>query len=134
MREYTEKEIINKEIKRQETKVICNKCGTTQDLFGEDYEREWQANEFQSLSCYFGYGSRYDMESWQFDLCEDCLTELIKTFKFVPSGFGEDGYIAAYPQIMFEKWKETGIIDLEAVMTEDEIKKNGGSLYSDDED
>lgn len=134
MRKQIKKEVITKKIEYQDTSVTCNKCGKEEVLTADDYQKEWQANEFQSFSCYFGYGSRYDMESWEFDLCEECLTELIKTFKIVPDGFAEDIYIAYHPQIMFDKWKETGIIDLEAGMTKDEIKENGGSIYSDTRD
>jgi len=35
---------------------------------------------------------------------------------------------------MFEKWKETGIVDLEAGMTPEEIEENGGIIYVDRDD
>ncbi len=134
MRTYEEKEVVLTRMERLPLSVTCNKCGKTAGLQGEDYEREWGANEFQRFSLHFGYGSRYDMESWGFDLCEDCLTELIRTFKHVPDGFGQDCHRAKYPQIMFEKWKETGIVDLEAGMTPEEIAEDGGSIYVDIEE
>lgn len=133
MRKYIEKEIIEKHNEYIEKSVTCNKCGKLKVLEGEDYTREWQANEFQSMHCSFGYGSGYDQERWQFDLCEDCLTDIVREFKIVPDGFGQDQYIAYHPQTMFEKWKETGVIDLEAGMTKEEIEENGGSIYSDEE-
>jgi hypothetical protein len=53
------------------------------------------------------------MESWHFDLCEDCLVEIIKSFKYVPNGFREDKsyfIINDYDehQKIFNRWKETG--------------------------
>lgn len=69
--------------------ITCNKCGKTHELHGEEHQREWQAEEFQGFSCSFGYGSKYDMETWSFDLCESCLKEFVNTFKIKPSGYGE---------------------------------------------
>lgn len=66
-------------------------------------------------------------------MCDNCLRNLIKTFKHVPKGFGETTYYARYPQVMFEKWKETGELDIEAGMTEEEIEKQGGSIYTPEE-
>lgn len=108
--------------------ITCNKCGlaSTEDNYGFD--------KFQEFSTSFGYGSRYDGEHWRFDLCDKCLTELVKSFKIVPDGFGEDSYYAVYPQIMFDNWKKTGVVDLEAGMTEEEIAERGGSIYVDEEE
>lgn len=104
-------------------KVTCNKCGD------KNIEEEYDYERFSEISLSFGYGSMYDSEHWSFDLCDQCLTDLIKTFKLVPEGFGEDGYFAKYPQIMFEHWKETGEVNLEAGMTRQEIIEQGGSIY-----
>lgn len=108
----------------QLVKVSCNKCGDANT--DEEYDKE----RFSEINLTFGYGSDYDNERWSFDLCDDCLTELVKSFKHVPDGFGEDIYYAKYPQVMFERWKETGKIDLEAGMTPEEIENQGGSIYS----
>lgn len=104
--------------------IICNKCGD------KDTEEDYDHERFQELSMSFGYGSRYDSEHWSFDLCDQCITDLIKTFKHVPKGFGEDSHFARYPQTMFENWKETEEINLEAGMTPEEIKAHGGSIYA----
>jgi hypothetical protein len=106
--------------------VTCNKCSkrSTDEGYGH--------KSFQEFNTSFGYGSRYDSQNWSFDLCDDCLTELIQSFKIVPTGFGESSYYATYPQIMFDEWKETGVVDLEAGMTEEEIAANGGSIYTSD--
>jgi hypothetical protein len=52
------------------------------------------------------------MEHWSFDLCDDCLASIVKTFKFPPDGFMKDGYniISSEEeyQKVFENWKETG--------------------------
>lgn len=114
------------------TEVVCNKCGCTSGKLQDD--DSYAANEFQEFGTYFGYGSRFDMERWSFDLCEDCLVELIKTFKHSPSGFAQENYFVHNEQLTFEKWKETGQIDIEAGMTLEEIEERGGSLYGDWED
>ncbi|WP_227939998.1 hypothetical protein [Alkalihalobacillus deserti] len=89
MRKYEKKEITKVERAYLETSITCNKCGKTKQLEGEDYEREWQSNVFQSFTTHFGYGTRHDTEKWNFDLCEDCLTELVRSFKHLPDGFRE---------------------------------------------
>lgn len=87
MREY---ELLNKKVKKYELKsVTCNKCGKIQKFHYEDLRKEWQVAEFQRFSCSFGYGSKFDMEDWKFDLCEDCLEEMVNTFKIKPEGFRE---------------------------------------------
>lgn len=114
--------------------IGCNKCGKTVHLNKDDIEIEHQREEFSEINLSFGYGNRYDSQRWSFDLCEDCLTALIKSLKYVPEGFGEDSYYAVYPQTMFEHWKKTGEIDLESGMTQEEIDLRGGSIYSGEED
>ncbi|WP_251552389.1 hypothetical protein [Neobacillus muris] len=85
MREY---ELVEKKVREYELKsVTCNKCGKTKKITSEDYQKEWEAAEFQSFSCSFGYGSKFDMEEWNFDLCEDCLEEIVNSFKIKPEGF-----------------------------------------------
>jgi hypothetical protein len=132
LREYEETEITVVKKESVPSSVTCNKCGKSQKLHGEDYQRNWQAGKYQSFYCSFGYGSSYDMERWDFDLCESCLTDLVHTFKIVPNGFGEDDYTAWHPQIMFDEWKTTGSINLEAGMTQEELEENGGSIYKND--
>ena len=72
---------INKIIKELEiTEIICNKCGKSfkpknkQDFFWRDI--------VQSFAIEYQYGSEYDMEIWQFDICEDCLKDFIDSFKY----------------------------------------------------
>jgi len=129
MRTYNEVEETRVDIDYKLTSVTCNKCGVSEDRNVGDFSDDGYDDNFASFRTHFGYGSRYDNERWQFDLCEGCLTELVKTFAVVPEGFGQDSYFATYPQVMFDKWKETGELDLEAGMTAEEIEENGGSIY-----
>lgn len=89
MKEY--EEIAVKETRDVPKSITCNKCGKHKELSGEDYEREWQSNEFQTFYCSFGYGSKFDMDRWAFDLCEKCLIDFIRTFKHLPEDYDE-GY------------------------------------------
>jgi hypothetical protein len=67
-----------------------------------------------SISLGFGYWSKFDMEHWSFDICDNCLEDVIKTFKIAPDGFKVDsGWLVSEKehQKVFEKWKDTGIWD-----------------------
>lgn len=72
------------EIPKSSSSIVCNNCGVTKELIGESWEIEVLKNEFQSFQCSFHYGSRYDYEQWTFDICEDCLTAFVKSFKHAP--------------------------------------------------
>lgn len=94
------KETEEREVKRLETYVngiVCNKCG-----------KETWTNEnlnmlnFHEFFIYFRYGSVFDQENWEFDLCENCILSIIKTFKYAPDGFG--GHRRS--QEAFDEWKE----------------------------
>lgn len=88
MRDYEKVEVVKEQPILKS--VTCNKCGRRKKIEGdEDFQRDWEAEEFQSFGLRFGYGSKYDEESWEFDLCEDCLTDFIDTFKHLPDGYGE---------------------------------------------
>lgn len=62
-------------------KTICNKCG-------KSFERDY-INENHKINIEFAYCSSYDGQTWEFHLCDDCLTEIIKGFKHKPQGFME---------------------------------------------
>jgi hypothetical protein len=69
--------------------VLCNKCGKTQLYAKEDFNYE-----VYGVQCYFtgGFYSKAfpDMSEWEFSLCEECLFELFKTFKYQPDNNLED--------------------------------------------
>lgn len=54
---------------------ICNKCGKV-IVDESDYVGNYFSTRFS-----FGYGSDFDLETHQIDLCDECFDELIKTFK-----------------------------------------------------
>jgi hypothetical protein len=62
-----------------EEKAVCNRCGAEATpnllLSGEEVEAIHQ------FRVSFGYDSKYDGELWKFDLCEDCIEEIVNTFK-----------------------------------------------------
>lgn len=59
-------------------KKICNKCGKE---FLNNSSFDWDA-QIINFNINFNYGSKYDTETWIFDLCENCLENEIKTFKY----------------------------------------------------
>ena len=105
------------------TTVICNKCGCNiPDSLNGGYEVR------------YSYGSVYDNESWSFELCENCLLELISTFKHIPKGFYDDSYISLSDnerQIVFEEWKKTGEFDELSVFSYDRLVDFVGYLSKD---
>lgn len=82
MKEY--EEILIKKVKEIPKSITCNKCGKSISLMGTELEREFQANAFQTIHLGFKYGSKFELEHWKFELCEDCLGEFIATFKYPP--------------------------------------------------
>lgn len=78
-------EITVKVKKKMITSVTCNKCGKSEKLIGPIYEREVDAEAFPTVRMSFGYGSNFDGEIWEFELCEDCLVEFTKAFKHPPN-------------------------------------------------
>lgn len=96
------------------TKLICNKSGKEADLTNEDYIA---SNRTHSFKVSFGYGSDFDMDTWEFDLDEDSLLEFVKTFKIRPTGFAKED---KYPDEIFEEWKRTGKYNWKAGWTEED--------------
>ena len=58
----------------------CNKCGKR--LGGPSMSK------IQSLNINFPWGSTFENTSWQFELCDECIKELVVSFVGVPQGFG----------------------------------------------
>lgn len=79
--------------------LLCNKCEKETPMSHPgDY---WSENLMHFFSIGFGYGSRYDMDSWDFHLCEKCLLDIIFSLKIPPRGH------YSYPsKDDFERWKK----------------------------
>lgn len=74
-----------KEKIEQEVEVIemicCNKCG-------KKYEnKNWVGNLHEFHIDFATYFSKFNADKWNFDLCEDCIVDIVRTFKFTPEGF-----------------------------------------------
>lgn len=50
-------------------KATCNKCGKVLDF--------WDKQENFSINTILGYGTKYDGDSLELDLCCDCMEKLI---------------------------------------------------------
>lgn len=87
MKEY--ERMIVEEVNQVPKSIACNKCGKRSELSGSKHERELELNLYQYFYCNFGYGSKFDTDSWEFDLCEKCLVDFIKTFKHLPEDYDE---------------------------------------------
>jgi hypothetical protein len=83
--------------------IQCNRC---EEVF-EPYDELVQPF---NLPLHNEYGQI------NFDLCENCLLEIIKELKIVPNGFKSDsGFTSSFDldhglhQQLFDEWKRTGI-------------------------
>lgn len=59
--------------------ITCDKCGlkSKTDLtlpVGID-------PYFDTIKVHWGYGSKHDLETWEYDLCEKCLEDMFKELK-----------------------------------------------------
>lgn len=73
--------------------ITCNKCGKSADIKEGDYsDLHFKREEFPTIELSFGYGSKWDMERWSFNLCEECLETFVESFVHKPDGYGEDYY------------------------------------------
>lgn len=58
------------------SKKTCNMCGKEFDM--------WDEQEDFSIYREIGYGSKYDMESLELDLCCECMDKIIDSCKISP--------------------------------------------------
>lgn len=61
------------------TQKICNKCGKKLNL--------WDIQQKFFIYTVAQYGSKYDGDEIELDLCCDCMDELIKSCKISPIEF-----------------------------------------------
>ena len=60
--------------------LICNKCGKSlKQIISTDGDFNFCGLEEVQMIC--GYGSKNDGTIYTFSMCEDCVLELIKSFK-----------------------------------------------------
>lgn len=86
-----------KEVEELESRIIiCNKCGDSEEGYYVGC---------QSVTFDFGYGSYFDGEQWELELCDSCIKELAKSLKLVPKGFNQSFGSEEYSQKEFDKWK-----------------------------
>lgn len=56
------------------TSIKCDRCG--KEMTFDKYHGEGASFEMS-----FGYGSRFDLDTWRFDTCDDCAEWLRSEFK-----------------------------------------------------
>jgi|SaaInlStandDraft_4_1057021.scaffolds.fasta_scaffold20813_4 hypothetical protein len=72
------KKTITETVERTEEIVVsltCNCCGKTYTHDDVDM------GDITNIDFSFGYGSRFDLQHWDFDICDDCIEAWVKTFK-----------------------------------------------------
>lgn len=60
-------------VTKQKTKLICDKCLAEEDI--KEFKVQPYIAEFSHS---FGFGSKNDLSLLEFDLCEDCLFEILE--------------------------------------------------------
>ena len=66
------------------SEIICNRCGRIEKTATDENSNMYMLNHFEKLSINFGYDTSHDMETWNFDLCENCIEEIVKEFRIPP--------------------------------------------------
>ena len=66
---------IYKDVKKIEThkEVVAIKCDRCHKEYSNDYD-----HDITPIQIEFGYGSKFDTEIWNFDLCDECIEEVFK--------------------------------------------------------
>ncbi|WP_440110033.1 hypothetical protein [Paenibacillus sp. QZ-Y1] len=97
-------ETVTNEIKKHISST-CNKCGVVKEFKQVD---DYIFNNFShSIIVEFEEGSIFENQRWAFDLCEECVTALVRDFKLAPEGIQTN----KYPKESFEHFKLTGSFD-----------------------
>jgi hypothetical protein len=106
-----EEKTINKTVEIIEvvsTKITCDKCGK------EEEYKDYDATSITPINIDFGYGSKFDTNNWNMDLCDSCIEDFIISLKNPPKGFLSN-YIPQeilnkrtneQLQLIFNDWKE----------------------------
>jgi YgiT-type zinc finger domain-containing protein len=117
--------LVNKEVKELED-IICNKCGSSLRI-DENY------HGCPEVLAEFNYGSKYDGLRLYFSLCENCVIDLFKDFKFSPEKIRNDGDFISYD---FEEYNDVhrcpecgGIMEYR-LNCEDVIEYNGYKIIT----
>lgn len=93
--------------------VSCDGCGKTikvdPQMSNENasYSKDWECIHHIHVS--FGFGSRYDLEDWRIDICENCLDKFVyENLKNPPAGYGGvDGFFSQKtPEQLWEENKK----------------------------
>ena len=56
-------------------KIICNRCG--KEAVATNYDA---SNLYHEIKIEFGYPSPNDGMTWKFDLCEECIKDIVDEF------------------------------------------------------
>jgi hypothetical protein len=62
--------------KEEVLSMTCDCCGKTE--VGEHVE---YASDINNFNISFGYGSKFDTDRWEFDVCDQCLEKWVAGFK-----------------------------------------------------
>lgn len=76
--------------------VVCNLCGREfrNPLNKNSFEGYTWDSQLHSFAITFPFYSKFDNDTWEFDVCEDCLHEWVKNFWILPKGYPKEGYKA----------------------------------------
>jgi hypothetical protein len=63
--------------------VKCNQCGRIVSINDLDPD-PYHINQFHAFEILGGYGSEFDYQKVNFDICDDCLQRMIVTMQVPP--------------------------------------------------
>ena len=61
-------------------KIVCDRC-KLESLRQKSGIHAGVHPYIDTVSIYWGYGSTYDQELWEYDLCQNCITEIFQDVK-----------------------------------------------------
>lgn len=60
-------------------KITCDRCGVTSSE--NDEMPAGMSPYIETIGIHWGYGSKYDNDYWEWDLCEKCIEETLGQIK-----------------------------------------------------
>lgn len=61
--------------------IKCNKCGLDTSYTGHGL--------FHKIDLYFPFGSKLYGKDWTFDLCDDCIVDMVESFMYQPENIAK---------------------------------------------
>jgi hypothetical protein len=80
------------------TSITCNSCGVEVETEKVNtVKKNENKAKMHNFEMNFEYGSEFESQKWNFDLCEKCLRGFVENFQKKPEGFEVKTLDKGYP-------------------------------------